>query len=342
MKKRFEKWKPEGRQLLWCAVIVLMLTLFARFYAGTAQARVTVSQPQSRIMSGTFTAFGTLMPLDVAEYEIPEGLVPERTADIGTELKKGDGVIWVDTDTLQEQITRKTAEAMLLELQIEELLNTKGIPNNAAGHRTKKRNEAEATLLQLDLDKLRKQLEALTAIAQSGAITAPESGVLEEITEKTFSISNPYGGNLLTFTLEAEDAALLTPRTKVTISREDQTADLHGCTRKPGDDRSFTVPVVKTGWEPGTVKVNGILWEDVYDTCIPLEALRRDKNGCFVFALQQRENLWAIEQTAWKVYVQIVKQDDSYASVSGLESGMEVIVTTTKPLTDGSRVRVMP
>ena len=49
-----------------------------------------------------------------------------------------------------------------------------------------------------------------------------------------------------------------------------------------------------------------------------------------------------IEQTAYKVHVQIVKRDDSLASVSGLEPDMEVIVTTTKPLTDGSRVRVMP
>lgn len=342
MKKMMEKFTPEGKQLLWCAVIVLVLTLFARFYAGTAQARVTVSQPQSRVMSGTFTAFGTLTPLDVAEYEIPEGLILERTADIGTNLKKGDGVIWVDVDTLQEQITRTTAEATLLELQIEELMNTKGIPNNATGRRMKKRNEAEATLLQLDLDKLLEQLEVLTAIAQSGAVTAPESGILEEITEKTFSISNPYGGNLLTFSLEAEDAALLTARTRVTISREDQTADLHGCSRKPGNDLTFTVPVVKTGWEPGSVKVSGILWEDVYDTCIPLEALHRDRNGYFVFVLEQRENLWVIEQTAYKVHVQIVKRDDSHASVSGLEPDMEVIVTTTKPLTDGSRVWVMP
>ena len=270
MKKRFEKWDPEGKQLLWCAVIVLALTLFTRFYAGTAQAKVTVSQPQSRVMSGTFTAFGTLTPLDVAEYEIPEGLIPERTAEIGTTLQKGDAVIWVDADTLQEQITRTTAEATLLELQIEELLNTKGIPNNAAGRRMKKRNEAEAMLQQLELDKLRGRLDDLAMIAENGAVTAPEGGILEEITEKTFSISNPYGGNLLTFSLEAEDAALLTARTRVTISREDQTADLHGCSRKPGNDLTFTVPVVKTGWEPGSVKVSGILWEDVYDTCIPL------------------------------------------------------------------------
>ena len=342
MKLRFEKWNPEGKQLLWCTAAVLALTLFARFYAGTAQAGVTVSKPESRIMSGTFTAFGTLTPLDVEEYSIPEGLLPERTAEIGTALKMGDAVIRVDADTLQDQITRTTAEVTLLELQIEELRNTKGIPNNAAGRRMKKRNEAEATVQQLELQKLREQLDALTMIAENGAVTAPEGGILEEITEKTFSISNPYGGNLLTFSLEAEDAALLTSRTRITISREEQTADLHGCSRKPGDDLTFTVPLVKSGWEPGTVKISGILWEDVYDACIPLEALRRDRNGYFVFVLNQRENLWAIEQTARKVYVQILKQDDSHASVSGLASDMEVIVTTTKPLTDGSRVRVMP
>lgn len=342
MKQIFEKWDPEGRQLLWCALIVLGLTLFARFYAGSAQARVTVSAPQSRVMSGSFTAIGSLTPLDVAEYPIPEGLVMERTAQIGSELKKGDAVIWVDADSLEDLLTRATAEATLLQLQIEELLNTRSIPNNASGRRMKKRNEAEAALQQLQLDELQAQLEILTSIAENGAVTAPEGGVLEEISEKSFSISDPYGGNLLTFSLEAEDAELITPRTKVTVSREEQTAELHGCSPKKDDDLTFTVPLVKTGWEPGNVKVSGVLWEDVYDNCIPLEALRRDKNGYFVFVSEQRENLWAIEQTARKVYIMIVKQDDSFASVTGLEPGMEVIVSTSKPLTDGSRVRVMP
>lgn len=342
MKKRMENWNPEGRQLLWCAVIVLALTLFARFYAGTAQARVTVSTPQSRVMSGRFTAIGSLTPLVVEEYPVPEGLIPERTAQIGTALKKGDAVIWVATDPLQDQITKTTAEATLLQLRIEELRNTRGIPNNASGSRMKEQNNAEATLLQLELDALHEQLEILTAVAENGAITAPEAGILESLSEKSFSISNPYGGKLLTFSLEAEDAALLTPKTRLTVSQEEQTAELHGCTRKPGDDLTFTVPLVKTGWESGSVRLSGVLWEDVYDACIPLEALRRDRNGYFVFVLKQQENLWAIEQTASKVYVQVAKQDDSHASVPGLDAQAAVIVSTTKPLTDGSRVRVMP
>jgi len=342
MKKILENWKPEGKQLLWCAVAVVALTLFARFYAGTAQAGVTVARPESRVMAGTFTSFGTLTPLDVESYPIPEGLDRQRTAQIGTALKQGDGVIWVEELSLQQQLRRTAAEVTLLELQIEELLNTRGIPNNAAGRRMKKQNEAQAALQQLELDKLLEKQNALTAIAEAGALTAPRSGVLEEITEDAFSISNPYGGNLLTFSLREEDAALLSPETRVTISREEQTAELGGCARKPGEDLTFTVPVVKTGWEPGSVKVSGTLWEDVYDTCIPLEALRRDKNGYFVFVLEQRENLWAIEQTARRVYVQIVKRDDTHASVAGLDGQAEVIVFTTKPLTDGSRVRVMP
>ena len=342
MIKRLKTWTPERKQLLWCAATVLVLTLFARFYAGTSQARVTLTQPQSRVMSGTFTAFGILEPLDVTEYSIPDGLVIERTASVGTEVQKGDGILWVDERSLQDQITQTAAEATLLELQIEELRETKGIPNNASGRRMKQRNEAEATLQQLQLDKLLLELDALNAIAENGAVNAPETGILEDITEESYSISNPYGGNLLTFTLDSEDAALLTARTRVTVTQEDRSAELYGCSRKPDDGQSFTVPLVKTGWNRGTVKVSGILWEDIYDTCIPLEALRRDRNGYFVFVLDQRENLWSIEQTARKVYIQIVKQDDSLVSVTGVESGMEVIVTTTKPLTDGSRVRVMP
>ena len=342
MKNRLKHWKPEGKQLLGFAAVALVLTLFARFYAASAQAEITVSKPQTRVMSGTFTAYGTLTPLDVESYPIPEGLIIERTAEIGTELNKGDAILWVDSDSLKDHITKATAEATLLQMQIEELLNTKGIPNNAAGRRTIQRNEAQAALEQLELNQLLEQLDALSAVAQSGAVTAPEGGILEEIGEDSFTISNPKAGNRLTFTLKAEDAALLTAQTEIKVSREEQTAQLHGCTRVPGEALTYTVPLVKSGWEPGSVQVHGVLWEEICDGCIPLEALRRDRDGYFVFVLEQRADLWAIEQSARKVYIQILKQDASFASVTGLEPGMEVIVSTTKPLTDGSRVRMTP
>ena len=417
MKKLWDRFEPEGKHLILCFLTVLALTLLARGFAGSAQAKVTVASPQNRVMTGRFLAIGTLTPLAETEYPIPEGLVIDKTAEVGTALENGDVVAFVDADALDDLITRKTAEATQLELRIEGLLEdnapspegvnaAKEALSDAKAHRKECRealtaaqaalegaaeeeknaaeaavmeaqrrlaeaedvladagkaltleeaayqdaqikarreresNEAEASVLQLDLDAISAQLDALNRVLEDGyALTAPTAGVLTELETDHFAMTNPHGGNLLTFSLEAEDAAFLTARTKLTISREEQTAEVSGCTQ--GEDGAFAVPVVKSGWEPGTVTVSGVLWEESYDACVPIEALRRDSNGYFLFVLDRKATLWSIDQTVRKVYVYPERLDGAYAAVSGLEPGHTVVVTSTKPLTEGSRVRVM-
>lgn len=417
MKKLWDRFEPEGKHLILCFLTVLALTLFARGFAGSAQAQVTVASPQNRVMTGRFQTIGTLTPLAETEYPIPEGLVIEKTAEVGTALENGDVVALVDAVALDDLITRKTAEATQLELRIEGLLEdntpSKDGVNTAkeavsdakslrsecrealaaakqaleqapeeeksaaeaavveaeqrlaeaeealedaketlkreetayADAQTRARremesNEAEASILQLDLDTIFAQLEELNSVRADGyAVTVPTVGVLAGFGPERFAMTNPHGGNLLTFSLEAEDAAFLTARTKLTISREEQTAEVSGCTQ--GEDGAFAVPVVKSGWEPGTVTVSGLLWEESYDACVPIEALRRDSNGYFLFVLDRKATLWSIEQTVRKVYVYPERLDGAYVAVSGLEPGHTVVVTSSKPLTEGSRVRVM-
>ena len=418
MKKLWDRFDPEGKHLILCFLTVLALTLFARGYAGSAQAEVTVTSPRSHIMSGKFQTIGTLTPLAQTEYPIPEGLVIEKTAQVGTALEVGNVVALVDAEALDDLITRKTAEAVRLELRIEGLLedNTPSKDGvNAANEavsdaktlrseckemfaaaeealaqapeeekeaaeaaameaeqrlidaeealadarETLKReeaayadaqtrarremgsNEAEASILQLDLDAISDRLRELETVREDGyAVTAPSEGVLAGLEDSSFAMTNPYGGNLLTFSLDEEDAAFLTARTKLVLSREEQTAEVTGCTQN--ETGAFSVPVVKAGWEPGTVTVSGILWEESYDACVPVEALRRDSGGHFLFVLDRKTTLWTIEQTVRKVYVYPERMDGSFAAVTGLEPGHQVIVTSSKPLTEGSRIRVMP
>ena len=422
MKKFWDKFDPEGNHLLLCFLTVLALTLFARGFAGAAQAQVTVSSPQSRAMTGKFQTFGTLTPMGTEQYAIPEGLVIEKTTQIGTSLEAGDVVALVAPGELDALLTRKGAEATQLELRIEGLLednapsmdgvttakeavsdakdvrkeckealtaaqealdlaaeeeksaaeaavaeaeqllyNAEEALSDAQAQlkreeaayadaqtkarRERKSNQAEARVLQLDLEKVSAELAELESVRNAGyAVTAPAKGILAELEGNYFAMTNPYGGNLLTFSLEAEDADLLTARTKITVSREEQTVEMAGCTAKSedGERTTFTAPMVKTGWEPGNVTVSGILWEELYDACVPIGALRRDANGYFLFVLERRANLWAVEQTVRKVYVYPERMDGVYAAVSGLEPGQQVVVTSSKPLTEGSRVRVMP
>jgi uncharacterized protein YqeY len=202
-------------------------------------------------------------------------------------------------------------------------------------------NEAEASILQLDLDAISDRLQVLETVREDGyAVTAPAEGLLAGLEDGSFAMTNPYGGNLLTFSLDEVDAAFLTARTKLVLSREEQTAEVTGCTQN--ETGAFSVPVVKAGWEPGTVTVSGILWEESYDVCVPVEALRRDSGGHFLFVLDRRATLWNIEQTVRKVYVYPERMDGAFAAVTGLEPGYLVVVTSSKPLTEGSRIRVTP
>jgi len=417
MKKLWDRFDPEGKHLILCFLTVLALTLFARGFAGSAQAKVTVASPQNRVMTGRFLTIGTLTPLAQTQYPFPDGLVIEKTAEVGTALENGDLVALVDAEALDALIIRKTAEATQLELRIEGLLennppsadavttarkaasDAKSLRSEcrealaAAGEtleqapeeeksaaeaavmeaelrlieaeealenaketlkreeadyadaqtrarREMESNEAEASILQLDLDTICAHLEELKTVREDGyAVTAPAAGVLAGLGTDHFAMTNPHGGNLLTFSLEGADAALLTARTKLTISREEQRAEVSGCTQ--GEDGVFSVPMVKPGWEPGTVTVSGILWEESYDACVPIEALRRDSNGYFLFVLDRKATLWSIEQTVRKVYVYPERLDGSFAAVTGLEPGNTVVVTSSKPLTEGSRVRVI-
>ena len=418
MKKLWDRFDPEGKHLILCFLTVLALTLFARGFAGSAQAEVTVASPRSRVMSGKFQTIGNLTPLAQTEYPIPDGLVIEKTAQVGTALEVGNVVALVDAEALDDLITRTTAEAVRLKLRIEGLLednspskdgvnaakeavsDAKTLRSECAemfaaaeealaqapeeekeaaeaaameaeqrlidaeealadARETLKReeaayadaqtrarremgsNEVEASILQLDLDAISDRLQELETVREDGyAVTAPAEGLLAGLEDGSFAMTNPYGGNLLTFSLDEEDAAFLTARTKLVLSREEQKAEVSGCTQN--DDGAFSVPVVRAGWEPGTVTVSGILWEESYDVCVPVEALRRDSGGHFLFVLDRRATLWSIEQTVRKVYVLPERMDGAFAAVTGLEPGYLVVVTSSKPLTEGSRIRVTP
>ena len=266
MKKLWDRFDPEGKHLILCFLTVLALTLFARGFAGSAQAEVTVTSPRSRIMSGKFQTIGTLTPLAQTEYPIPEGLVIEKTAKVGTALEAGDVVALVDAQALDDLITRTTAEAVRLELRIEGLLednspskdgvnaakeavsDAKTLRSECAemfaaaeealaqapeeekeaaeaaameaeqrlidaeaaladARETLKReeaayadaqtqarremgsNEAEASILQLDLDAISDRLRELETVREDGyAVTAPSEGVLAGLEDSSFAM----------------------------------------------------------------------------------------------------------------------------------------------------------
>ncbi len=81
---------------------------------------------------------------------------------------------------------------------------------------------------------------------------------------------------------------------------------------------------------------------DVFNCCIPLEALYTDQNGRnYIYTLKEKSGILGPELAAEMVYVNVLDQNDKYAAIEEgvIDSETELIVSTTEPLSDRTIVR---
>lgn len=81
---------------------------------------------------------------------------------------------------------------------------------------------------------------------------------------------------------------------------------------------------------------------DIYNCCIPLEALYTDQNGRnYIYTLKEKSGILGPELAAETVYVNILDQNDKYAAIEEgiIDRETEIITSTTEPLTDRAIIR---
>lgn len=77
-----------------------------------------------------------------------------------------------------------------------------------------------------------------------------------------------------------------------------------------------------------------------YATCLPVSCLRQSGNyQYFIYVVQEQETVFGQELTAVAMPVTVLDKNEQYAAVEETVSG-DVVVSTNKELTDGSRVRI--
>lgn len=78
-----------------------------------------------------------------------------------------------------------------------------------------------------------------------------------------------------------------------------------------------------------------------YDCCVPLNALHSDGNDYFVYVLTESDTVLGTQTTVEQAQVEILdKNSDSAAIEGGVGWGQEIVLTSTKSLRAGDRVRV--
>lgn len=215
--------------------------------------------------------------------------------------------------------------------------------------------EPAARTLVLDIDAAAARVNELMQlkaqeyqiIAGSGGIVADQpltEGCLTNGTE-IISISTPGNGFTLTFQARQEDALGLfryEPQLTATQEEAEEVLRSYNADVSTLDQPTvtFTAKLRQTAWTDGSITITGKLWQDDYDTCVPMSALRQDSHGYFVYVMETTQTLMGIDKRVTRVSVSIEKTDGRYAAVSGLSGHEQVILSSSKPLSDGDSVRV--
>ena len=218
--------------------------------------------------------------------------------------------------------------------------------------------EPSSRLLMLDIDAATARVNELLAIqAQEYKILAEENGLISDqpLTEgavttgdEQIGISGLGKGFTLTFQVPQEDSVDLirnTPKLTVTQKELEVTIEKYSVdiATKEQPFVTFTASLRETGWTEDPITVTGDLWSEEYDICIPMSALRQDSDGYFVYVMETTQTLMGTDKRAVRRDIYIENTDGRYAAVSGnITSNDQVILSSSKPLSDGDSVRVGP
>ena len=215
-----------------------------------------------------------------------------------------------------------------------------------------------ARTMMLDIAALEEKVNALVFYQEQGyQILSESTGLIanqpfEENMVTTGSevigICTAGNGFTLTFQVSREDANnIFKYKPELTATQEELKELLRSfdpdINTLGQDVVTFTAKLRETGWTDKGITITGDLWKSDYDLCLPMSALRQDSHGYFVYVIETTQTLMGIDKRAVRRDIFIENTDGRYAAVSGdLNNSDQVILSSSKPLSDGDSVRVGP
>lgn len=204
-------------------------------------------------------------------------------------------------------------------------------------------------------------LDILRAAQEAeGRITAPIGGTVKKIRtetgvtqagEQAAVLSRGDLGYQFTGTLDQKEAEQLAVGDEGTLSftsqGKSQSAKVTITSISGADDKgqvTVTAALEGSGWAGGaSAKLEITKRSEQYGTTLPLGALRSGQNGEFVLVLREKQTVMGTEQTVAQVPVTVKARDSERVAVEadGLLPEDRVVVSSSKPIDQGDRVRVL-
>ena len=218
---------------------------------------------------------------------------------------------------------------------------------------------SEITSLQLNRQKeeindLKKEIAEKEALLGKQEIRASEDGAVFSLSaEAEFQtgavLATVHGGNgsyRLQFSVPIEKALLLTVGTEAAVTNQrvgDISVQLSQILPDEADPLNSKTLVFSVEGEDAAagqaLSVAISLQKSLHDAVVPNEALFEDSRGVFVFTVTTKATALGSRSYVQRVDVSVVRSDDRYSAIDGLNAGEYVVVLSSKPLFSGMAVR---
>ena len=158
-------------------------------------------------------------------------------------------------------------------------------------------------------------------------------------------------GYTLKMTLTNEQAAMINPGDEAEVTNSWYYSDVHAKveSKRPDKDSQGKKTIVTFSVEGQSV-ANGIELSltitsrksSNYDYVVPNSAIKHDNKGDYVYRLVEKSSPLGTRYSVERIDVTVLAEDETRSAVNGAFDGWNnyVITTASKPLSDGSLVRL--
>ncbi|WMJ87700.1 hypothetical protein [Anaerocolumna sp. MB42-C2] len=213
-------------------------------------------------------------------------------------------------------------------------------------------------VLQIDLEEKQENLKYLKTLKENGGkLKSPVTGRVDKISVEAGkqaiedgSIAVSTGDYGILVILSREQGGYITPGDKMELlprgKKEKIEVEIQGIRftkDEQGKEQTEVTAVLPEGnYIPGSSMAATISKSsELYDVCVPLEAIRNDTRGSYVLTTSPFNTALGEELRAVRVAVEVLDKDDTTAAVEGaLSKEEDVIISSTRAIEEGDRVRL--
>lgn len=314
----------------------------------------TVYESLSKQMNSTGTIAENKALLDTFErdletYTDKKEAADELLADIEEDLQDAQSQNSKKPEEVEEEITKLQNDISALEKQMK------------IDSATESKNDIESKYTREDqiqqIEELKEKIEQIKSAPEETLVTAPIAGRIVSI---DYVPGNSITSGAEVARIEVADkgyvceVSMTTDQArKVQIGAEcsivnswwfsDVKASVSQIRSDPssqGQKKIVVITVTGDVSEGQTLNFSIGDRSQSYDSVLPKNAIREDKEGNFVLVVESKSTPLGVRYKAVRYNIEIVASDDTKCAVSGLYGNESIITTSTSPISDGQQVRL--